>query len=168
MFKAALIALAVGSLLGLLLSSRLVLSRARCWVEEGIVGHRLFSEEELEQMANGSALRRAADGRTIDFAPGHVFVCGAAYDAQSNPRDLHDIPVDALQAWFVTPQGTECMVVHDDPEQTVTKWRRRFPEAWWGHFYRPEVWGVMGTLISLGLCSVLWYSSSEKGEEKPK
>lgn len=27
-------------------------------------------------------------------------------------------------------------------------YRRRFPEWWWGHFYRPEVWALIGlTLI---------------------
>lgn len=36
--------------------------------------------------------------------------------------------------------------------QDVVGYRRRFPEMWWGHFYRPEVW------IGIVLCCFwLWY-----------
>jgi hypothetical protein len=34
--------------------------------------------------------------------------------------------------------------------------RRRFPEWWWGHFYRPEVWALLVLTCVLGVRSVRW------------
>lgn len=48
-----------------------------------------------------------------------------------------------------------CLFVHcidpksKPPRAAYRIWRRRFPEWWWGHFYRPEVWGggVLGLIL---------------------
>lgn len=38
----------------------------------------------------------------------------------------------------------------------IVGWRRRFPEWWWGHFYRPEVWIFVGLTCVLFWCVIKW------------
>jgi WD40 repeat protein len=51
----------------------------------------------------------------------------------------------------VSPDGGSIAVRDWDPKErrgVLAVWQRRFPEWWWGHLYRPEVWltGVVGLL----------------------
>lgn len=39
-------------------------------------------------------------------------------------------------------------------------YRRRFPEWWWGHFYRPEVWACI--VLGIGLLVRAWRSAGVK------
>lgn len=43
-----------------------------------------------------------------------------------------------------------CVLVFLENENEMYRiWHRRFPEWWWGHFYRPEVWAA-------GLLALVW------------
>jgi len=39
--------------------------------------------------------------------------------------------------------GHDCFIIADAGDNRVYVLDRRFPEWWWGHFYRPEVWAAV-------------------------
>ncbi len=58
------------------------------------------------------------------------------------------------QAFFLTNDLFAACLVNDaypKPEERFSVFRRRFPEWWWGHLYRPEVW-----LLPLWLGLIVW------------
>ncbi|HYF50243.1 MAG TPA: hypothetical protein VEJ63_12610 [Planctomycetota bacterium] len=62
---------------------------------------------------------------------------------------------------FVDDDTVVVLVYDEDREGKVEHkfriWRRRFPEWWWGHFYRPEVWLAIilgGLLVWRGIRAV--------------
>ena len=70
------------------------------------------------------------------------------------PIQLCFIPIDKGRGvWhmtrvrFVDNQTIE--VMYEENFSNVNVFRRRFPEWWWGHFYRPEVWLATGLSVAL-------------------
>ena len=60
------------------------------------------------------------------------------YDA-STGQMLADLSHNSrVTAFGFSPSGEEVVTASEDG--TLRIWRRCFPERWWGHFYRPEVW----------------------------
>ena len=56
----------------------------------------------------------------------------------ANMRVLFELPAE--RACFSTFLDDNTIIsIHSD-KATGSVWRRRYPEWWWGHFYRPELW----------------------------
>lgn len=51
------------------------------------------------------------------------------------PTDVNFVDDDTIQVLSSDPES--------DFRAIVRTYKRRFPEWWWGHFYRPEVWAAL-------------------------
>jgi len=87
--------------------------------------------------AEGKRFSSASDGRFFDYTPYYVLICTYHGD---KVQLLAEIPANVLQAWFTDSTGTECILQMDCKERTGILYRRFYPEWWWGHFCRHEVW----------------------------
>jgi len=55
---------------------------------------------------------------------------------------LNLVPLENITSFVVIDTITGSQSVQPSTDDSIQQetWERQFPEWWWGHFYRPEVW----------------------------
>ena len=100
------------------------------------------SHSSIEQSVLDTASRDAPDGRRFVMCYGSMVQVWEGDRASETGKvrllsTLYDDHVARLR--FITD---DFIVAQINPSYQIY-WRRRHPEWWWGHFYRPEVWLAM-------------------------
>jgi hypothetical protein len=104
----------------------------------------IFPRASLPPLPSGIDPSRSPDG-TRQFA---VYKCVdrmAMTILDKNGNDLFVFPGSHTGSGF-TDDDTIMRFYGNWPDEKIEPddyyevWRRRYPEWWWGHFYRPEVW----------------------------
>ena len=107
-------------------------------------GTRVFSTGTMDNCIYNVKNQRF-EGRLFDFYIRDCdsetkFSLGLATDAT---------PLHAARGFIDDNRCVMIFVSRAEKIQYLRVWTRRFPEFWWGQFYRPEVWvgGIFGILI---------------------
>ena len=139
------------SLMTLLLTSLFIGSLMACWMLRGSWKlERVFGPQKTDIFE----VRRKFFPPRFDFSrKTNVSPDGQRYIEVSNEDRANLMyegpPVNGLPrqpVLFKFPEGGFIFLDNDSAliiNSNFAFWRRRYPEWWWGHFFRPEVWSAI-------------------------
>lgn len=146
----------------------LVWARREPW----ILGAEYYTDSEFtKKFGDAKTLNRdAPDGRRrLEFSVNSLLNSSAIVDNQSKSKDewlyelgnRYDYGDGVRQIAFAFLDDDRCVSIEISnvlpastqgggaPVGRYRIWHRRYPEWWWGHLYRPEVWALVVVMMVL-------------------
>ena len=121
------------------------------WIKQSTIQGMTWAEVKKKYFPTGVLGDDSPDGtRTVSDAEAPFI-----YNSQGDSFPIFAFP-ERGEAYFLDDDTV--MVIPwlswtEERFDEYSLWHRRYPEWWWGHFYRPEVWSalVFGVLLVLNI-----------------